>query len=146
MKKKSAVHDYAIEAFRFYAREGGPDAYAARMWQPALLDPGEGGQAARAALEDLRAVARTLARLGEEDETGLAGEALRLVYMAQPDAPLRRGDIRDRVSQAQFGLHISEAALYRHLARARTLFAQERGLRLGGEPPSDALPHARSGR
>lgn len=28
MKKKSAVHDYAIEAFRFYAREGGPGFFA----------------------------------------------------------------------------------------------------------------------
>lgn len=145
MKKKSAVHDYAIEAFRFYAREGGPDAYACKAWQPALLDPGAGGQAARAALEDLRAVARTLRRLEEEDASGLAAQALRLIYMTQPDVPLRRGDIRDRISHAQFVLHASEANLYRHLARARTLFAQERGLRLGGETPAGSLPHARSG-
>lgn len=70
---------------------------------------------------------RTKAKVGEEHSIA---KAVEIVYFTDPDKPLERGDISDRVHMAELSIPASSRHIYRWLRQARDLFAIERGLRL----------------
>lgn len=146
--KKDNIRDYATEAFRFYAacgrltaeqlkqrvyediysqqkREylrGGnmpsdATAYAVMAAEDAMRDM-------RAEFEDIIAVEKTLQRLTQPQR-----QAVELVYFINPEQPLERNDISERVHRAELEIPASERSVYRYLYRARKIFAEERGLR-----------------
>ena len=147
--KKQAYRDYATEAFRFWAREGGAETYRQKIWNEAVANqqrqegfagiskPSEAAiiraeealENAEASMRDLIAVERTLdiirrMPMGEERE-----KVIKAVYMAYPNRDIRRGEIQDKVHRAEHDLHLAERTIYGMLADARRIFAKERGLR-----------------
>lgn len=147
--KKQAYRDYATEAFRFWAREGGAETYRQKIWNEAVANqqrqegtsgiskPSEAAiiraeqaiEDAYASMADLEAVERTIdvirRRPGGEDRE----RVIRAVYMAYPNREIRRGEIQDRVHRAEQDLHLAERTIYGMLGEARSIFAKERGLR-----------------
>jgi hypothetical protein len=149
--RKSHYRDYATEAFRFWAREGGSKKYKERVWNDALKRQQEREESATAGiscptesavikaeaeldkhgaeLADLDAVEFAMIAL-EATKGWDAVKALKVVYMTAPELSIERGDIHTRAVAASLDLHASEATIYRWLASARTLFAEKRGLRM----------------
>lgn len=147
--KKDNIRDYATEAFRFYAacgrltaeqlkqrvyediysrqkreylRSGSgmlsdTTAYAVMAAEDAMRDM-------RAEFEDIIAVEKTLQRLTQPQR-----QAVELVYFINPEQPLERNDISERVHRAELEIPASERSIYGWLYRARKIFAEERGLR-----------------
>jgi hypothetical protein len=56
--------------------------------------------------------------------------AVEIVYFADPQRPLEKGDIEARVHKAEIEIPASRQSVYTWLRRARKLFAIERGLRI----------------
>lgn len=147
--KKDNIRDYATEAFRFYAacgkltseelkqrvfdeiytksrREffrngsGMPNdatAYAVMEAEEAIKDM-------RAEFEDIIAVEKTLYRLRPQ-----AKRAVEIVYFTDADKPLCKGDISGRVQRASIQIPADVSVVYEWLWDARSIFAEERGLR-----------------
>lgn len=78
----------------------------------------------RAEFEDIIAVEKTLQRLTQPQR-----QAVELVYFINPEQPLERNDISERVHRAELEIPASERSIYGWLYRARKIFAEERGLR-----------------
>lgn len=149
--QKSHYRDYATEAFRFYAREGGSRKYTQRVWNEALkrqqereanVNTGASSPTESAVIRaeaeldkhaaeiaDLDAVEFALTAL-EVTKGYAAVKALKIVYMTAPDLSIEHGDICKRTVAASLDLHASERTIYRWLTAARILFAEKRGLRL----------------
>ena len=147
--KKEPYRDYATEAFRFLAIEGSSAKYRQKIWneaieeqrraetsgtgiscptEAAILRADEAIFNAEAAIADLEAA--EFARDTLEKMRGLpAVKALKTVYMQDPDKPIGRGEIEDRVHYSVINYHASERTIYGWLALARRLFAERRGLR-----------------
>jgi len=152
--RKSHIRDYATEAFRFWAREGSAEAYRAKIWEEAMASRAAGreGRAssgdiskptestmilierrideAQAEIMDLEAVDATMRILGGKKASRERLLALRLVYMQDPHRDLEKGEVADRVHQAELLIPASAATIYRWLSDARITFALERKLRL----------------
>lgn len=152
--KKDYIRDYATEAFRFYATIGmTSDEYRNKIAQEAIENmskkevsisssgPGRPTESQLlyseklveeklSAIYDIDAVEKTL----KECETTYLGREIKkvieIVYFTEAKQPIRKGDIRDRVLKVCDELHISESTAYRHLKKARLLFAHNRGLRV----------------
>lgn len=148
--KKDSIRDYATEAFRFYAAcgkltseqlkqkvydeiytaskkefyHGGrgmptdATAYAVMAAEGALHDM-------EAEFRDIVAVEKTLMQLRRQQK-----RAVEIVYFEEPNKPLEKGTISDRVHKAEQEIPASERSIYEWLARARRIFAKERGLRV----------------
>jgi len=149
--KKEPYGDYAKAAYRLRARMGSADQYRQMIRAQAIHENttfGMGGpwgsptEAAvirnekliderKAILEDLEAADRAMDLIAQRSAGGDILKALRIVYMEEPDRPLRRGEVNARAQAAAEGLYVNVATIYRWLRLARMLFAQERGLRLG---------------
>ena len=149
--RKSHYRDYATEAFRFYAREGGSQKYTQRVWNEALTRqqerevnintgiscPTESAVIRAEAeldkhvaeLADLEAVEFAMTAL-EATRGRSAVRTLKIVYMTAPDLDINRGDIQDRVHHAEINIPASERTIYNWLGDARKLFAEKRGLRM----------------
>lgn len=151
--KNDNVRDYVTSAFRFYAREGGPEKYKAKLKKQIeeRIKKSEGCSTDvskpteaflmkveaeldchKAEFEDLKAVEVTKQRikLSSLKNKELIWPVLERVYMAEPDKPLKRNEITNRVIKCDIDLAISPASTYRYLANARYIFALERGLRV----------------
>lgn len=148
--QKKHYRDYATEAFRFLAREGGAEPYRQRVWnraiesaqrraeektaglsaptEAAVLRAQEALDSVKAELDDLEAAEWALATLGKA-RGQQAVMAVRGVYMLLPDRPLYRGEIKARVTAISTSMPAGEATIYRWLDLARQLFAERRGLR-----------------
>ena len=149
--KKNHLRDYATNAFRLYAAEGRPthDELRERIFQRILTEitPPEvsGGGISNpteqqimtaqkrlddyeAYLQDIAAVERTVGMLQNKPEGKIILDCLAAVYFKDPQEPLRRGDIHDRVLQAARSLYISVETVYRMLRKAVQIFSLERGL------------------
>lgn len=149
--KKSHLRDYATNAFRLYAAEGKPthDELRERIFRRILAEitPPEvsGGGVSNpteqeimaaekrlddyaAYLQDIAAVERTVDILQRDMRGKLVLDCLELVYFEDPDKPIRKGDIQDRVVRAARRLYISEETVYRMLRKTVRIFALERGL------------------
>ena len=151
MKKVSSVTEYAISAFRFYAEIGklSPDELKERILNSSYIrrpekeitrstnisKPTEAAfiraekllDSLEAELLDIIAVHKTLQRLKYENLQD-AITALEIVYFSNPKENLGRGDISARVISASIKIPASDRQVYRWLKKARTYFAEERGL------------------
>ena len=140
---KDHIRDYATAAFRFWAKWQGKDNYIRylvddlqRQKGSGLISPTEAAvihkeqviEAYKAEIADLEAVEEVI-KICERHYADVL-RAVRMVYFISPDRPLRWGDIVDRVHDAEISIPASDRQIYRWLKQARTLFAEERGLRL----------------
>ena len=144
--KKTHYRDYATEAFRLYAQEGSLKRYKEKIYRQAIAEATKGHKQkfgspteaqviraeqaledVKATLLDLEAVEKTMLRL----ELSCYGtdkiKVLKIVYMNKGE--IQRGVIQERVHYAEIHIPASEAEIYRWLAEARRIFAEERGLR-----------------
>jgi len=143
--KKDHYRDYAVDAYRYYAVCGQPDAAELRSARSTL------SWEQRSALSDLEAVCRVLDRLYTEPDGQRYRRCLELVYFSQPHRALSRGVITERVSRAASELCIGQTTVYRMLHRLRLMLAIERGLRTednalrmtrASSPPPQHIPPA----
>lgn len=142
MRKKNNVADYAIAAFRYWARKGYPsyDEAANKIYNQALAkstdkDPKTAityaeaeVERASAALSDILAC-ETVFREFESTGNSIVCDAVREIYMIQPQKKLNHSIIRSRVLAFAVKTPMSEAQVYRYLAKARDAFAMVRNLR-----------------
>lgn len=144
---KTHYRDYATEAFRLHARLGSAAAYKRRVLAEALSRRAEGGgslgspteaavvraEAALAETEgtirDLEAVERAMERIGRMRGGTCILRAVREVYEAAPEDELGRGEIQRWVERLSMELPAGRSSIFRWLAIARRVFAEERGLR-----------------
>ena len=150
--KKSNIRDYATEAFRFYAALGKPsydsvettlrtfleqerqrhEVAAKGIGKPteqAIFNAQAEFAAFEAELNDLLAVEKTMQILSTQKNGADIKRAVDIVYFTQPNRPIQRGEIIDRVHWASLAIPTTEPTVWRYLKAARHLFAHERGLR-----------------
>ena len=141
--RKDNVMDYAVAAFRLYASMGKPsyeDAkeaiYQKALQEAELLEPARAMVLAEQAVSeqtpmllDIMAVDKTLDMLERGNKYHIV-RALSDVYFVQPDRPIRKLDITNRVHRHSLTAYASERSVYRWLLEARQLFAAVRGLRI----------------
>lgn len=134
--KKESIRDYAVEAFRFYAKSALPP--DREKIKSALLKSRKKGNLFSqspiidAELLDLYAVCDTINELSKKENGKEILLCLETVYFTSPDAEIHRGDIEKRVVYCSVNYHLATATVYRYLCTARRLFALKRGLRFGG--------------
>lgn len=137
---KDHIRDYATEAFRFYARWGDKETYVKYLVADLQRQKGTGlCSPTEAALMHKEQVMREhYAEIADLDAVGTAlkildrdvRQAVEMVYFFKPYEDLEWGDIKDRVHYAELHMPASESSIYRWLAKARRVFAEERGLRV----------------
>jgi len=140
---KDHIRDYATAAFRFYARWQGKDNYIRclvddlqRQKGSGLISPTEAAvihkeqviETYKAEIADLEAVEGVI-KICERHYTDVL-RTVKMIYFVAPDKTLKWGDIVNRVHDAELTIPASDRQIYRWLKQARTLFAEERGLRL----------------
>lgn len=148
---KDHIRDYATAAFRYYAELGCPtyDMLKKQIYEEALrqskkelvhtkgiskpteraiMNAERAVENHEAELRDILAVQEIIERLNFERKYTVV-RAVQIVYFADADKPLEKGDIVARVHQAELEIPASEPTVYRSLATARKMFAEERGLR-----------------
>lgn len=138
------MRDYSTAAFRFYAKCGSANKYIEKLAADyvkqsgvGLVNPTEGALIRReqverdhaAELDDLRAAEKALTVL-EVCAGRYAVQAVEHVYFRDCWRDLEKGDIESRVHYAEINIPASRAQIYRWLAKARRIFANERGLRV----------------
>ena len=147
--KKELYRDYAVEAFRFFAREGGYEAFKTRLlvelpqrkeprthsgvskpvealtvkWEKAMEENA-------GALQDLQAVERLLQHLQTLPLAKDMRFALEEVYFEQPCRPLAKGELLNRVRYVATQRYVSERTVFSWLQAMRREFSKIRGLRL----------------
>ncbi len=142
--KKDFTRDYITEAFRLYAKLGSPTYEQARqkIYEDELskvssfVPPDEAIIYAERATEkqtpyllDIMAVDKTIELL-EQGEKAHIIAAVKAVYFACPQQPIRKGDISERVRHYSIQCPTDERTVYRWLKEARLLCATVRGLRI----------------
>lgn len=110
--KKDRVRDYATAAFRDYALYG--------------LAPQE-KPLTNTQTADIYAVHKTLEYF-ESTSRSYVVSAVKAVYFAGADKPIRTRNISERVSQFAVNCPADESTVYRWLKEARSKFADFRGL------------------
>jgi hypothetical protein len=144
--RKDHLRDYATEAYRFYAREGGTKKYLEKLTENSKRNPHIGmASSTEGALikkedilrdhasefADLEAAEKALYIL--ETAAGTRGnikKCVEYVYFKNCWKDLEKGDITERVHYAELHIPASERQIYYWLKKARLVFAEERGLRL----------------
>ncbi len=145
--KKDHIRDYATEAFRYFSYLGKPhkEDLEKKYYQEAMEqyqrthEKGSGiskptEQAVMYAesclrqkqseLWDILAVEKTLMQLREFER-----QAVEIVYFPHAQRPIKKNEISERVLKASIEIPADERTVYRYLAKARIIFAYERGLR-----------------
>lgn len=122
--RKDNYHDYAAEAFRYYALCGKPAPERLRR----LRTTAPSGR--RGALGDLEAVGRVVDRLENMPDGERELVCLDRIYFAHPRSTPGRGVMTERAQSTALELNISLANVYRTMHTLRHLFAVERGLRI----------------
>jgi hypothetical protein len=146
---KNHIRDYATEAFRFYARNGkSAEKYKQKIYDEALqeLSKEKGSGISKpteaaimraetavnekvAEIKDMEAVELTMAELNASKYRDYV-QAIEFVYFKDADKKLQKGDIYNRVHQAEINIPASERTIYNWLSKARKIFAINRGLRI----------------
>lgn len=142
--RKDHIRDYATEAFRFYAKSGGEDTYIKKLvadiekqkgagicspTESALISKEKVIEEHAAELADIIAVDKVLYALDVCEHRSII-QAVEMVYFKDCWRDLEKGDISDRVHQAEIQIPASDRQVYRWLAQARKMVARERGLRV----------------
>lgn len=145
---KDNIRDYAVGAFRFYAKLGKPtyEEYKRKMYNYAvsvykdndLLSETEKEikaqklfQGLKPEIEDIRAVESVMKKLEKNPDAAPLKRIVEIVYFQNPGDKYERSDITYRVHKAEIEAAVSEAGVYRYLKKVRIMFAEERGLRIG---------------
>lgn len=138
--KKDNIRDYSTSAFRFYALHGTSEVYInklvadlQRQKSNGPSNPTEAELLYRervmseriAEILDLEAAEKTMDRLDKDTR-----KSVQMVYMKDCHLKLEKGDIEERVHYAEIHIPASQRNIYRSLAKARRIFAVERGLRI----------------
>lgn len=147
--KKDNIRDYATEAFRFYAACGkltseqikqkvyddiymqskreylrsGSTMHTSSV-EYAVMKAEDAIREMESEIRDIMAVEKTLKRLMPYER-----KVVEIVYFTKPEDNIGKGEISDRVHRAMFEIPASERSVYGWLAKARWIFAEERGLR-----------------
>jgi hypothetical protein len=150
---KDYLKDYAIAAFRFYAKNGkSADKYKEKIYNEALEEmqkretlvkdgvskPTEAAlMAAEAAvnekiaeIKDMEAVEKVLADNCYTWKHRYIVRSIEMVYFKDCDMVISKGDIQNRVTAAALEISASERSVYYWLREARELFSYHRGLRI----------------
>ncbi|MFT9055115.1 MAG: hypothetical protein ABF449_00630 [Ethanoligenens sp.] len=148
---KDHIRDYATAAFRYYAKLGCPTRELlenqlraevimqskrelirtkgiSKPTEWAIMNAQRAAENHEAELRDIQAVQEVIERLNYQRAYEIV-RAVQIVYFADANVPLGKGDIADRVHQAELEIPASERQIYRFLNQARRMFAEERGLR-----------------
>lgn len=151
--KKDHIRDYATEAFRYYAKLGKPkfeyvkekiykeaieeskrnELKTNNICSPTELAMMRADKAVvekKGELEDILAVEETLKQLAYEFNGVEILKVIDKVYFIQPDKAIEKGELKNRVLAAIEEIHIGERTAWRYLAKARDMFAENRGLRV----------------
>lgn len=151
--KKDHIRDYATEAFRYYAKLGKPkfedvkekiykeaieeskknELKTNNICSPTELAMMRADKAVvekKGELEDILAVEETLKQLAYEYNGAEILSVVDRVYFVQPDKAIEKGELKNRVLAAIEEIHIGERTAWRYLAKARDIFAENRGLRV----------------
>lgn len=151
--KKDHIRDYATEAFRYYAKLGKPkfEDVKEKIYKEAIEESKKNGlktnnicsptelammRADKAViekkgeLEDILAVEETLKQLAYEYNGAEILSVVDRVYFIQPDKAIEKGELKNRVLAVIEEIHIGERTAWRYLAKARDMFAENRGLRV----------------
>lgn len=151
--KKDHIRDYATEAFRYYAKLGKPkfedvkekiykeaieeskknELKTNNICSPTELAMMRADKAVvekKGELEDILAVEETLKQLAYEYNGAEILSVVDRVYFVQPDKAIEKGELKNRVLAAIEEIHIGERTAWRYLAKARDMFAENRGLRV----------------
>ena len=143
---KAHIYEQALESEKREITHSGniskPTEYAVINAQRALAErQGE--------LLDVLAVDRVMKILSgaAQDLLSIYGNTVRfcirrtieIVYFTDADRPLQKGDITERVHKAELDISASEMSIYRWLAKARRMFAEERGLRFKNDFPAKLI-------
>ena len=149
--RKDHIRDYATEAFRFYARLGktfeqvkeeiyqeaiekskGTDIKTNNICSPTELAMMRADKAVlekKGELEDILAVEETLKQLAYEYNGAEIKRSIELIYFTDPNKELERNEFSNKVLYAAQEIHCDERTIYRYLGKARSIFAENRGLR-----------------
>lgn len=141
--EKEFTKVYTTEAFRLFARLGFPTyeraqkiVFEQEMRRRSEISPDIAIVQAEKAVEkqtptllDILAAERTIALLERGGKTNIVS-AVKAVYFVNPQSPLRRGDISNRVRRFAVTYPADERTVYRWLKEARLLCAAVRGLRI----------------
>jgi len=142
--KKDNIRDYTTECFRFYAKSGGRNKYIKNLIEDMQRTKGSGVCSPTeselikkeevisehaAELADIEAVDKVLYALDVCEHKSIL-QAIEMVYFKDCWKDIERGDIQDRVHQAEIHIPASDRQIYRWLAQARKMVARERGLRV----------------
>lgn len=148
---KDHIRDYATAAFRYYAELGCPTRellenqiraeaimqskreliHTKGISKPtewAIMNAQRAVENHEAELRDIQAVQEVIERLSFRHAYEIV-RAVQIVYFADANKPLGKGDIAGRVHQAELEIPASERQVYRFLNQVRKMFAEERGLR-----------------
>lgn len=126
MKKVNPARDYAVSAFRYWARMG------CASYEEAVLRIAEDGRdpdMQSAKLADILACAETF-RCLEARGKGVICDAVRAVYMACPNRSPSRKELTERAVRCAYEMHVVDRQVWRYLAEACVEFAECRGLRV----------------
>jgi len=145
--RKDTIRDYATEAFRYYAAKGmtyeilkekyyneALESYQrthekgtgiSKPTEQAVIYAENKLRKKQAELWDMLAVEKALAQLPLYIKS-----AVEIVYFTNADKDLEKGEISERVQCASTYIYSDVSTIYRHLRKARKLFAYERGLRM----------------
>lgn len=138
--KKDHLRDYCTEAFRFYAKSGGEKSYIKNLvddmerqkgsgicspTESALIKKEQLIEQHAAELSDIEAVEKVLHALDMCEH-----QVIEMVYFKDCWRDIERGDIEERIHYAEINIPASRRQIYYWLAKARKMFACERGLRL----------------
>lgn len=141
--EKDFTKQYTTEAFRLFARLGCPSyerareiAYQQELHKRSECPPDIAVIQAERAVEkqtptllDILAVEETITLLERGEKSNIV-KAVKAVYFVNPQQPLRRGDISNRVRRFAITYPADERTVYRWLKEARLLCAAIRGLRI----------------
>lgn len=149
--KKDHIRDYATEAFRYYASIGKTfDEVKEEIYKTAIEEskskelktnnicsPTELAMMRadkaivekKGELEDILAVEETLKQIALERNGADIKKAIELVYFVTPDKELERNEFSERVLNAANEINCDTRTIYRYLGTARSIFAENRGLR-----------------
>ena len=151
--RKDNIRDYATEAFRFFAMYGGYDEYKRQKMteiyqsmaqsetvrtkngihkptESQVIKAEEEYQRLFGEAEDVRAVERVIYLASQMKNGKDIVDCIRGVYFVEPSKRLDKGDIQTRVDDLAEKIYKSPRDIYRCLAKARQMFAEERCLRI----------------
>ena len=149
--KKDHIRDYATEAFRYYASIGKTfeevkeEIYRAAIEESrsrelktnnicsptelAMMRADKAILEKKGELEDILAVEETIKQIVLEKNGTDIKTAIELVYFVAADKELERNEFSNRVLNAANVIKCDARTVYRYLGKARSIFAENRGLR-----------------